>query len=120
MHDAQLAETTCTDQDEGEERVVVHHELRQFRSDASWTPADETLNVSRWFGQDSWCAKVWKLSTSVLRSISIPLALLALATRLYRFALSGWLCQAVKNTNANDRKKKPLALLTRDRSSRAS
>ena len=45
MHDAQLGDTTCTDQDEAEERDVVHHELCQFRSDASWTSVDETLNV---------------------------------------------------------------------------
>ena len=34
MHDAQLGDTACTDQDEVEERDVVHHELCQFRSDA--------------------------------------------------------------------------------------
>ena len=37
--------TTCTDQDEDEERDVVHHELRQLQSDASWTSEDETQNV---------------------------------------------------------------------------
>ena len=33
-----------------------------------------------------------------------PLALLAFATRLCRLAISGWLSQAVKSTNANSRK----------------
>ena len=45
MHDVQLADTTCTDQHEDEERDVVHHELRQPQSDASWTSKDETRNV---------------------------------------------------------------------------
>ena len=34
MHDVQLVDTTCTDQDEDEQRDVVHHELRQPQSDA--------------------------------------------------------------------------------------
>ena len=45
MQDVELGETTCTDQDEAEERDVVHHELRQLQSDASWTSVDETLDV---------------------------------------------------------------------------
>ena len=45
MHDAQLGDTTYTDQDEAEKRDVVHHELCQFRSDVSGTSVDETLNV---------------------------------------------------------------------------
>ena len=45
MHDVQLVDTTCTDQDEDEERDVVTHELRQPQSDASWTSEDETRNV---------------------------------------------------------------------------
>ena len=46
MHDVQLVDTTCTaDQDEDEERDVVHHELRQPQSDASWSSEDETWNV---------------------------------------------------------------------------
>ena len=45
MHDVQLGDTTCTDQDEVEERDVVHQELCPFRSNVSWTSVDETLNV---------------------------------------------------------------------------
>ena len=41
MYDAQLGDTTCTHQDEAEERDVVHHELCQFPSDASWTSVDK-------------------------------------------------------------------------------
>ena len=36
VHDAQLGDTACTEQDEAEERDVVHHELCQFLLDASW------------------------------------------------------------------------------------
>ena len=46
MHDVPLVDTTCTDQDGDEERDVVHHELRQPQSDASWTSEDETRPVS--------------------------------------------------------------------------
>ena len=45
MHDVQVVDTTCTDQDEDEGRDVVHHELRQPLSDASKTSEDETRNV---------------------------------------------------------------------------
>ena len=44
-HDVPLVDTTCTDQDGDEERDVVHHELHQPQSDASWTSEDETQNV---------------------------------------------------------------------------
>ena len=44
-HDVPLVDTTCTDKDEVEERDVIHHELCQLRSDASWTSEDETQNV---------------------------------------------------------------------------
>ena len=45
LHDIQHGDTKCTDQDEADERDVAHHELRQLRSDASWTSVDETLHA---------------------------------------------------------------------------
>ena len=56
------------------------------------------------------CNKVWKLSTFVRRSLSLPLARLALAARFCRFAISGWLSQAVEGAHAVN-KKVALALL---------
>ena len=44
-HDVPLVDATCTDQDEDEERDVVHHELHQLQSDAFRTSEDETQNV---------------------------------------------------------------------------
>ena len=48
-HDVPLVDTTCTDQDGDEEHDVVHHELHQLQSDASWTSEDETRHVSSVF-----------------------------------------------------------------------
>ena len=45
MHDVQLGDLTCTDQDEVEERDVAHHRLCQLRLDASWTLVDETRTM---------------------------------------------------------------------------
>ena len=48
-HDVPLVDTTCTDHDEDEERNVVHRELYQPESDASWTSVDDTRHVSSAF-----------------------------------------------------------------------
>ena len=45
MHDVQIGDTTCTDQDEVEECDVVHHGMCQLRSAASWTLVDETRTM---------------------------------------------------------------------------
>ena len=81
-HDVPLVDTTCTDQDEDEERDVVHHELHQPLSDASWTSEDETRHVSSVFLAE---CQVY-------------------TTRLCRLSISGWLSQAVKSTDTNSRK----------------
>ena len=44
--DVPLVDTTCTDHDGDEEGDVVHHELHQPQSDASWTSEHETRHVS--------------------------------------------------------------------------
>ena len=48
-HDVPLVDTPCTDLDGDEEHDVVHHELHQPQSDASWTSEDETRHVSSVF-----------------------------------------------------------------------
>ena len=62
MHDAQLGDTACNDQDEAEERDVIHHELCQFLSDASWTLVDKLPSARSVFLARLQCTKVWRLS----------------------------------------------------------
>ena len=80
---------------------MVHHELRKLQSDASWTSEDETREVDG-FGKTPGVPRFGQLCTFMRRGLFFPLALLAFATRLCRFAISGWLSQAVKSTNANN------------------
>ena len=97
----QLGDTTCTDQGDVDERDVVHHELCQFRPDVSWTSVDETLNVrSVVLARLQVCQGVEACIVREKKSLALPV----LATRLCRFTISRWLSQAVKGTNANERK----------------
>ena len=73
---------------------MVHQELHQPQSDASWTSENETRHASSVFWQNASCTQACRFSTFLRRGFSFPLALLAFAMRLYRFSTSGWLSQA--------------------------
>ena len=84
---------------------MVHHERCQLRSDVSWTSVDETRNVrSMDLARLQVLAEVWKLTTFVRRGLPFPLAFAALATRHSKFSITGWLSQAIKSTNADNKK----------------
>ena len=57
-HDVTLVDTTCTDQDEDEERDVVHHELRQLQSDASWIGGRDSKREICGFGINARCTRL--------------------------------------------------------------
>ena len=65
MHDAQLGDTACNEQDEAEELDVIHHELCQFLSHASWTLVDKLPSTRSVFLARLQCTKVWRLSSLV-------------------------------------------------------
>ena len=56
------------------------------------------------FWQNARCTYTCRSSTFLRRGCAFPLAPLSVATRLYRFSISGWLSQAIKSTNTNNRK----------------
>ena len=101
MRDAQLGDTPCFDLDEAEERDVVHRRFYHFLSDASWTSADEVLSVRSVFGKTPGVPRFGDFPLFYEEVFSF---LLAFASRLCRFSISGWLSQAVKSTNTNSRK----------------
>ena len=83
---------------------MVHHVLHQPHSDASWTSEYETRHVSSVSLAECQVYPDLLVFHFLRRRLSIPLALLALATRLYRFPISGRLSQAIKSTNTNNKK----------------
>ena len=79
---------------------MVHHELRQLQSDASWTSEDETQNGAKYQVYPS--MSFFKLSEKEIFLPSYPSCLYH--ETLLGFSISGWLSHAVKSTNTNKKK----------------
>ena len=120
LHDVQHGDTKCTDQDEADERDVVRHELRQLRSDASWTSVDETRNVRSMVLVTLQLYKGLETLHHYVKRTSFSSCFfwLCLETLACSRSVDGWAKPSTAPMPTTG--KWPLALLTRDRSSRAS